>query len=421
MGMNQTSDPNGIEIVPECRQTIWNKAFVDIFIINIALNTGQYMMNTLIPKFAEHLGATATIIGMVSGMFAVTALGVRPIVGPATGYFKKNRLLAIAIGNIALAYICYGLSGSVPMLIVGRLLQGIGMGFLAPVLLALASNALPGSKMASGIGIYSLGQAIATAVGPSIGLALSGAIGYNSTFLIGAVIMGIVLVPALRLESGEPAREGKFKISLNNMIALEVIIPTIIMFFLGGTYSCINSFIVIYGEKCGVEQIGLFFTAYALCLLISRPISGKIADKYGMDKAIIPGILIYALSFIIISFSRSLPMFIFAGAVSAFGYGVCQPSIQAICMKLVSRERRGVAGNTNYIGVDSGFLLMPALAGYIVTFVLNQSNNEIFAYAVMYRVMTIPIFIALIIFLIKRKEITSKDYGSPAAGSASYL
>ena len=155
MGMNQTSDPNGIEIVPECRQTIWNKAFVDIFIINIALNTGQYMMNTLIPKFAEHLGATATIIGMVSGMFAVTALGVRPIVGPATGYFKKNRLLAIAIGSIALAYICYGLSGSVPMLIAGRLLQGIGMGFLAPVLLALASNALPGSKMASGIGIYS--------------------------------------------------------------------------------------------------------------------------------------------------------------------------------------------------------------------------------------------------------------------------
>jgi len=403
------SDLNEIKIVPEGRQTIWNKAFIDIFVINIILNMGQYMMNTLIPKFAEHLGATAAIVGMVSGMFAVTALSVRPIVGPATGYFRKNLLLAVAVGNIALGYICYGFSGSIPMIIVGRLLQGIGMGFLAPVLLALASDALPCGRMASGIGIYSLGQAIAAAVGPTIGLELTGVIGYNKTFFIGAVIMGVVLVLALRLESEKPVRTEKFKISIKNMVAIEVIVPTIIMFFLGGTYSCINSFIVIYGGVCGVKQIGLFFTAYAVCLLFSRPISGRIADRYGMDKAIIPGILVYALSFIIISFARSLPMFIFAGAVSAFGYGVCQPSIQAVCMKLVPKERRGVAGNTNYIGVDSGFLLTPMLAGYIVTFVQNQSNNEVLGFAFMYRVMTIPILIALVIFWIKRKEMTVKD------------
>lgn len=407
------SELNEIRIVPEEKQTIWNKSFIDIFIINSVLNMGLFMMNTLIPKFAEHLGATATVVGMVSGIFAVTALSVRPIVGPATGYFKKNLLLAAAIGIFALAYICFGLSRNIPMIIVGRLLQGVGMGFLAPVLLALASDVLPSGKLASGIGVYSLGQAIAAALGPTIGLELSHVIGYNTTFLLGVVIMGFVFVLALRLESEKPARKEKFKISIDNMIAVEVIVPTIILFFLGGTYSCIGAFIVIYGEASGVDNIGLFFTAYAVFLLVSRPFSGKIADKYGMDKVVIPGILVYALSFIIVSFSRSLPMFILTGAVSSFGFGICYPSMQTICMKLVSKERRGVAGNTSYIGVDIGFLITPILAGSMVSLIQNHSKSEIFGYVVMYRVMTIPILIALVIFWINRKELSVKDQEKP--------
>lgn len=404
---------NEIRIVSKGKKTIWTKSFIDIFIINSVLNMGMFMMNTLIPKFAEHLGATATVVGMVSGIFAVTALSVRPIVGPATGYFKKNLLLAVSVGIFALAYICFGLSHNIPMIIVGRLLQGIGMGFLAPVLLALASDALPSGKLASGIGIYSLGQAIAAAIGPTIGLELSNVIGYNNTFLLGVVVMGFVFVLSLRLKSEKPVRKEKFKISIDNMIAVEVIVPAIIMFFLGGTYSCIGAFIVLYGEANGVDKIGLFFTAYAVFLLISRPFSGKIADKYGMDKVVIPGILIYALSFILVSFSHSLPMFMLAGAVSSFGYGICYPSMQTICMKLVSKERRGVAGNTSYIGVDIGFLITPILAGTIVTLVKNYSRSEILGYAVMYRVMTIPILIALVIFWIKRKELSVKDQELP--------
>lgn len=396
----------------ENRQTIWNKAFINIFAINIVLSMGQFMMNALIPKYAQHMGATATIVGMVSGMFAVTALAVRPIVGPATGYFRKNLLLAATIGMIALAFICYGLASSIAMLIAGRLLHGIAMGFLAPLTLALASDALPENKLASGIGIYSLGQAIATAVGPSIGLLLLKNIGYSMTFLLDAVFMGVVLVMALRLKTDLPDRTEKFKISLDKIIALDVIIPAVIMFLLGSAYSCIGSFIVIYGGICGVDEIGLFFTAYAVCLFFSRPFSGKIADKYGMDKAVIPGILIFALSFVTISFSRTLPMFLLAGAISAFGYGICQPAMQTICMKLVSKERRSVAGNTGYIGVDLGYLTAPVIAGSIVTFVQNGNANAILGYAVMFRIMTVPILIALVVFIVNRKALTADNQGA---------
>ncbi len=390
------------------RETIWTKAFLNVFILNIAINFAQFMLNTLIPKYADALGANATVVGMVSSMFAITALGIRPIGGPAISYFKKNRLLALAVGFIMMAFMIYGFSNSVWMLIIGRLFHGMGMGLTAPICLALASDALPENKMASGIGVFSLAQAVSTAIGPYIGLTLAGVLGYNLSFFIGAAMMGLSLILCLRIDTREPERTEPFRIRLNNIVASEVVTPAVLMFFLGGAYACLNAFIVIYGGLRGVEDIGLYFTAYAVCLLVSRPFSGRIADKYGLDKTLIPGMIIFALSFILVSFADSLPMFLLSGAVSAFGYGIIQPSVQTLCMQVVPRERRGVAGNTNYIGVDLGFLLTPTLAGLLVTSVATGTGSKLAGYVTMFRLLVIPVLIGLAIFIAKRKTLLGK-------------
>lgn len=238
-----------------------------------------------------------------------------------------------------------------------------------------------------------------------MGLELVDAFGYSITFLVGTAIMLVVLFMALRLKSDAPDRSGGFRLSLHSFYAPEVIIPAVMMFFLAGAYSCINSFILIYGKLNGVQNIGLFFTAYAVCVLFSRSFSGKIADKYGLDKMLIPGMLVFALSFILISYASTLPMFLLAGAVSAFGYGICQPIIQTLCMKLVDKERRGIAGNTSYIGVDLGYLITPTVAGAIVTFVHQGGGSMRVGYSIMFQLMTIPILISLVIFLAKKRKL----------------
>lgn len=388
--------------------TVWNEAFISIFIVNIVLNIGLFMMNTLVPVYADHLGASADVVGAVSSMFAVTALCIRPLAGPSMDYFKKNRLLSAAVGSIALAFIFYDFAANIETIAVGRLIHGIGVGVSAPLCLAMASNALPNKKMAYGIGVFTLGQAISIAVGPAIALKLKAMVGYHITFSVGVILMVFCFILSLRLHAEEKTRADRFRISFDKVVAREVIVPAIIMFFLSGSYYCINTFMAIYGGLYGIENIGLFFTAYAICLLASRPLSGKLADKYGLDRIVVPGMLFFAASFVMISFSRSLPMFLLAGAVSAFGYGICQPLIQTLCMQLVSRDRRGVASNTNYIGIDCGTLLGPSLAGIIITSLYNSTRCKVLGYVVMYRVMVIPILIGLLIFIIRRKELIQK-------------
>lgn len=387
---------------------IWTKAFTTIFIVNFFMNMGQYMMNTLIPKYAYHMGSEATVVGIVTGMFAVTALAIRPLAGPAVDYFRKNRLMTLSIGLMTLAFVCYSFSWNITMLIAARLLHGVGMGLSGPLCLALVSNTLPDSKMASGMGIFSLGAAVASATGPTLGLKLSGAIGYTNTFIICTALMALCLGLTLMIRSDAPVRAERFKVTLNQIVAPETLMPTLVMLFITLPYTAINSFMAIFGGLCGVEDIGLFFTASAVCLIFIRPVSGRIADKYGFDKTIIPGLAVLIGAMIVISFSRTLPMFLLAGVITAVGYGSSQPVLQAICMQLVPRERRGAAGNTNYMGIDIGFLTGPTIAGAIISAVRNATGSEVLGMAVMYRVMILPVIVGMVLFALIRKKLNAR-------------
>ena len=52
-------------------------------------------------------------------------------------------------------------------------------------------------------------------------------------------------------------------------------------------------------------------------MLISRPVIGKLSDKYGLVKVVIPALICFALSFYIISIAENLFMFLVAAFVSA--------------------------------------------------------------------------------------------------------
>ena len=188
--------------------------------------------------------------------------------------------------------------------------------------------------------------------------------------------------------------------SWRTFIAPEAIVPAVVIFFLSGAYSGVNAFVVLYGDSLNIAQIGLFFTSYAVCLVVSRPIAGRIADRYGLSTVIIPGMVIFGAAFAVLSYARSLTGFLVAGAISAFGYGVCQPAIQTLSLTSVDKSRRTVAGNTNYIGVDLGYLIMPVLAGWVVTTAGNSGASLANSYSLMYRVLMIPVAIGLVIYII---------------------
>jgi MFS family permease len=398
-GMIDTSrvqEENGLAAEP---LKIWNSAFICVFIANMLLYLGQQMSNNILPLYAQFLNAPAGVIGIVASAYAITALVFKLISAPAIDAFNRKYLLAAAIVLMAIAFIGFSFSKSVPMLICFRLLQGTGQAFTATCCLALATDSLPRKNLAAGIGYFSVAQAIMQAIGPTVGLKLKDVIGFNLTFVFGAGIMIFAAIFAVTIKY--PFKKTKkFEISMKSIIATEAIIPAGLLFFLSVSFFTITSFIAVYGKESVGSNIGYFFTVNAVTLLFTRPLIGKLADKYGHFKVMLPTMFLFAVSLLIISFSSSLRMFIIAAFFNAFGYGACQPAIQSLCMKRVPKERRGAGSCTSYIGTDLGSLLGPVIAGYLA---------EKIGYPEMWRIMILPILTALVFVIIFRSDISSAN------------
>ena len=386
------------------KDTIWNATFIAVFITNCFQNIGQHMMNSLVPKYANTLGAATWLVGFVSSMFAVTALAIRPLSSPASDSFSKKKLLVFAMALFMVAMFGYSISNSIGMVIAFRLLHGIGSGISAPLCLALASNSLPEEKMGSGIGIFSVGQAISQAIGPNMGLTLQQSIGFKPTFMIGGSIMIIALILAARIPENPNEKRLPFKITMDRIIAKEAVLPGLFMTIITISYATWNAFIAIYGAASGVKQVGLYFTAYAIALLLLRPLAGKLSDKYGFAKVLFPAIVIFAGNLIALSRARTVVGFIIAGVLGAAGYGLCQPIVQSLSMQSVRREQRGAAGNTNYMFMDFGMLAGPIVGGAIVDRLRAAGTAEVDAYSRMYLIMLIPLALAAVyLFFFKGK------------------
>lgn len=402
MNNNKASNiENAVRYVPD---KIWNPVFISVFLANMFLNLSKQMVNTLIARYADVLGATSVMVGFVSSAFAITALLFKLISGPVNDSLNRKYVLMFSSAIMAISYIGYGSVSTVSGLIGFRLLQGSGQAFTATVCLALASDALPPSKFSAGIGYFSLAAVVCQTIGPTIGLALVDVIGYSATFYIASGVMFLAAFAALFIKTPHTSNK-KFVFSIKNVFAVEALLPATMMMLLSMAYSCVNAFLIIFASRQGINQtsVGLYFTVYAVAMLFTRPFVGKLSDKYGMVKTFLPALGCYAAAFLMISVSTNIAMLLTAAVISAFGYGTCQPSVQTLCMKCVTKDHRGAASSTNYIGDDLGNMIGPVLSG---TFVSH------FGYSAMWRLMIIPVAIVAVIVVLFRKKINKieKDF-----------
>lgn len=395
---------------------VWNRGYILIFIANLFQHMGQQTITSLVPKYASSMGATAAVVGVVSGIFAISALAIRPVASPAFDCFRKRNIYLLATMILICSYTVFYFAPNVNWLIAGRLLQGVGIGMTAPISLSIACDNLPEGSFAKGVSFFSLGQAFGQAVGPSIGLSLSRTYGYKTTFLACLGAMTVCLVIGFFVYSKPAPEDARYRIRFDTIIAKEAIPAAITMTFLNIPYACIGGFLLIYAnDTLGITSIGTYYTVYAIGILILRFVTGGLADKFGYRKVLVPSMMCFAVTFIMFSVSKSITGFIVAAVFSALGYGVALPNLQALCMTSVPAEKRGVGSNTFFLGQDLGQFSGPYLAGLLADSLIRSRNGgtlegasnavKASAYSTMYLVIIISLVIAItLVFLITKNK-----------------
>ena len=383
------------------KQSIWSRDFICVFLSQIGLSLSHFAVNPLVSSYATHLGAQTVLMGVLTGMFFGISLAMRPIAGPLTTKVNK-RILLICVNTLGgLVNIGYALFHSIPAFIVFRVLHGIQYSIIGSLNLTIAGECLPEERLATGMGIFGVGSAISTAIGPRIGVLLhdfgaekaSEDLGYTLVFAFAAVILLLAVIPSVILR---PRKYTKEQIAstgawYKNIISLHALPISIIMIFLIMSYSLFNSYLVPFGAEQGIAEISVFFTVLAVGMVVGRMFSGRLTEKHGYAKVCIPAIIVLAISYPIIGMSKTLVGVLISAIFASFGYATGQPALQAMCVQSEPPVRCAVATNTLYVGMDLGFFLGPLLGSIVV---------EHSSYATMYTFAFIPTILAMICFII---------------------
>jgi MFS family permease len=327
------------------------------------------------PVYLQKIGFSIVIIGFLEGVAEATA-------GLSKGYFgnksdnvgKRLPFVKLGYALTALSRILLAAFTSIPMVFAARLTDRVGKGVRTAARDAMLSTESTKETKATVFGFHRSFDTLGATIGPLIALAYLYFFPnqYHTLILISVIpcllaVLATFLISENQLEKPEVKNHGFFNYlnywKVANSNYKKTIIP--LLFF-----AIINSsdvFLLLFLKEQGytdVQMIGCYVFYNFIYAATAYPI-GKLADKIGLLKVIVSGILLFALVYLLIGFAKS----ILAVGLLFLAYG-----IYAACFESTSKafivSNCNPAETATAIGFYSGFVSIASLIASVWTGIL---------------------------------------------------
>ncbi|WP_298533803.1 MFS transporter [uncultured Methanobrevibacter sp.] len=343
---------------------------IDFFLIFGALLFSALVMYALmstVTEYATSMGTSATIAGLVSGIYIFGGLCSRIYSANALERRDWKKLAIIFLSIHFLACIFYFFANNVSLLLIVRFIHGLGFGASANAIVTIASAILPKKRFGEAFGYFMLGTTIAVGLGPYISGFFYDNWGSFGSFSLATAFafLGLLCILLLDISKYEIKHNSEIENSMyrdktpNNAILEEkgrirgVIdkifeVPAIpVSLFTGLTslgYVSILSFYRLYAVEVDlVGAFSLFFIIYSIVLVASRPIAGRIQDNYGDKIVCFTGIIAQAIGLFLIAWIPSAITVFICAVCAALGFGTLNSACTAIVTRDTSANRRPAA------------------------------------------------------------------------------
>ncbi|MGO4637121.1 DHA2 family efflux MFS transporter permease subunit [Mesorhizobium sp. 2RAF45] len=187
-----------------------------IIAVVVSIATFMLVLDTSIANVALRNIAGSLAAGMDESTWIITTyLVANSVIIPVSGWLAsvigRKRYYMICVATFTLASLLCGLATNLPMLIVFRILQGLGGGGMAPSEQSILADTFPPAKRSQAFALYGIAVIVAPTVGPTIGGWLTDNFSWHWIFFINVPfgIMSLALVQWLVVEPDVLERERK--------------------------------------------------------------------------------------------------------------------------------------------------------------------------------------------------------------------
>jgi multidrug resistance protein len=344
-------------------------AFVDML--------GLAMIIPLLPFYATKLGASATIVGILIAAFSIAQLASAPIWGKFSDRYGRRPALLAGLLISAVAYVIFAYASTLWLLLLSRIVQGLGGGTIGVVQAYVADASDPNDR-AKSLGWLSAATSFGAVVGPAIGSVLIHW-GRHAPGIASAIFCVLVSVFAgiyLR-ESREATVTAEHEVvhqSGGSAIWSVLSRPRepaqrliwIYAIAIGAFYGTAPTLPLILANRLPVTETNVgFFVMYlgGMGVFVRAGILGRMIEWLGEPRLTRLGLVLLAAGLALIAAVHSFPTLLVALTLMPLGTAFVFPCVTAMLSRVVPKRHRGL-----YMGVQHTFggvsrVVFPLAAG----------------------------------------------------------
>jgi MFS family permease len=352
-----------------------------------ALFSSTMSKSPVLPLFANHLGATESIIGLIAAASTIVGIVSSLPAGALSDMLGRRKVMMIAAVVFATAPFLYLLVTNAWQLVVVRIYHGFATAIFGPVAMALIAD-LYVKRRGENMGWYSSATMVGRTAAPFVGgflitlFAASAFWHFRMVYVVCGVAGCVALVLVFRLpkekteekRAGEstPQKEARFQKMLSGLSTVVrhrgILVTSVVEAIQFFGYGAFEVFLPIYAVKVvGIRSslIGILLGVQVLALTLSKPLMGHISDRYGRSTQIIVGLAFGALALGLISFFHSFWILLILSLLIGLGMSSVTASTSALVADLATGAYGSALGVMGTIK-DIGHSLGPIAAGFLI-------------------------------------------------------
>jgi MFS family permease len=348
-------------------------AFVDM--------VGLTMIVPLLPYYATDFGAGAATVGVLISSFSIAQLAVAPLWGRVSdGYGRRPAILAGLLVTAG-AYVLFAFAGSVPALLVARLVQGVGGGTIG-VVQAYVADVSPPDQRTKSLGWLTAITSLGAVAGPAVGSLL---VSLGGQEFVGLGAAGIALLVGgfawayLREPRRFPTEGGAAGARTTGRAAIAHVLShwhdpasRLIWIYavgIGAFYGTIQIVPLLLADRLGVtERTVGYFVMYmgGMGVVVRTLVLGRAVDALGEARLARLGIVVLAAGLAATGLGRESWALAAGFTLMPLGTAFLFPCVTGLLSQAVPSRERGL-----YMGVQHTFggisrVAFPIAAGLLI-------------------------------------------------------
>ncbi|HEY9633590.1 MAG TPA: MFS transporter [Coleofasciculaceae cyanobacterium] len=361
----------------ESQQNKLKKLYLDqnfLIICAVALIAvlGVSSVTPAFPKLAQSLNVEPKNIGLLVTVFTLPTLLLGPIIGVLADRLGRKKIIVPSLFLFGIAGAACAFARDFNLLLVLRLLQGIGAASLLSLSVTLIGDLYAGDRRTTAMGYNASATSVGTAIYPTVGGALA-TIGWYYPFMLPLAAIPVGLLVLFALKNPEPQGERNLqeylrnagKVLKNRQLAGLFIASAANFILLYGAYVTYLPQLINDTFNAPPATIGMLLSSVSVAITITSSQLGKLARRFPATTLIRASFVFYAVALSIVPFVPNIWLLLIPTTIFGIGLGIGFPSIQTLLADLAPREYLATVMSVNGTFFGLGQTLGPLLMGIV--------------------------------------------------------